>query len=556
MNSYVIGLDFGTDSVRALLVNTSNGDEIANSVYKYDMWSKGLFCEPKINQYRQHPSDHFIGLEHTIKEVIFKSKIKPDNIKAISIDTTGSSPIAVSKDGTALAFKKGFENNPNAMVVLWKDHTAVAEAEEINQLANEKNEINYLKFSGGIYSSEWFWAKILHIIRVDINLKRSAYSWMEHCDYLTFSIIEDSTLSSFKRSRCAAGHKAMWHESWNGLPDKSFLNSLDPYLSNLRDRLYKKTFSSDYAAGNLSSKWANTLGLSPKTIVGVGTFDAHSGAIGARIENETLVKVMGTSTCDIMIGSSKYLNKKVVSGICGQVEDSVIPGYYGLEAGQSAFGDYLAWFKKIIEWPLKNTLNKTSNLNEDQKKELFSMYEDNLLVDLTHAASKLEEDFAVPVSLDWINGRRTPYANQNLKAAFSNLTLGSGAPEIFLSLIYAICFGSKKIIERFSEEGLKIKKVIGVGGIAKKSPFIMQTMANVLDIPISICLSEQTPALGTAISASVASGIYKTIPEAIKIMGSDFEKVYYPEKNKVERLKKMYINYHQLSMVTENELKN
>ena len=556
MNSYVIGLDFGTDSVRALLVNTSNGDEIANSVYKYDMWSKGLFCEPKINQYRQHPSDHFIGLEHTIKEVIFKSKIKPDNIKAISIDTTGSSPIAVSKDGTALAFKKGFENNPNAMVVLWKDHTAVAEAEEINQLANEKNEINYLKFSGGIYSSEWFWAKILHIIRVDINLKRSAYSWMEHCDYLTFSIIEDSTLSSFKRSRCAAGHKAMWHESWNGLPDKSFLNSLDPYLSNLRDRLYKKTFSSDYAAGNLSSKWANTLGLSPKTIVGVGTFDAHSGAIGARIENETLVKVMGTSTCDIMIGSSKYLNKKVVSGICGQVEDSVIPGYYGLEAGQSAFGDYLAWFKKIIEWPLKNTLNKTSNLNEDQKKELFSIYEDNLLVDLTHAASKLEEDFAVPVSLDWINGRRTPYANQNLKAAFSNLTLGSGAPEIFLSLIYAICFGSKKIVERFSEEGLKIKKVIGVGGIAKKSPFIMQTMANVLDIPISICLSEQTPALGAAISASVASGIYKTIPEAIKIMGSDFEKVYYPEKNKVERLKKMYINYHQLSMVTENELKN
>ena len=556
MNSYVIGLDFGTDSVRAILVNTSNGEEIANSVYKYDKWSKGLFCEPKTNQYRQHPSDHFIGLKHTIKEIIFKSKIKPDNIKAISIDTTGSSPIAVSKDGTALAFKKDFENNPNAMVVLWKDHTAVAEAEEINQLANEKNEINYLKFSGGIYSSEWFWAKILHIIRVDRNLKKSAYSWMEHCDYLTFSIIEDSTLSSFKRSRCAAGHKAMWHESWDGLPDKSFLNSLDPYLSNLRDRLYKKTFSSDCAAGNLSSKWANTLGLSPKTIVGVGTFDAHSGAIGARIENETLVKVMGTSTCDIMIGSSKYLNKKVVSGICGQVEDSVIPGYYGLEAGQSAFGDYLAWFKKIIEWPLKNTLNKTSNLNEDQKKELFSIYEDNLLVDLTHAASKLEEDFAVPVSLDWINGRRTPYANQNLKASFSNLTLGSGAPEIFLSLIYSICFGSKKIIERFSEEGLKIKKVIGVGGIAKKSPFIMQTMANVLDIPISICLSEQTPALGAAISASVASGIYKTIPEAIKIMGSDFEKVYYPEKNKVERLKKMYINYNQLSMVTENELKN
>ena len=556
MNSYVIGLDFGTDSVRALIVDTSNGEELANSVYNYEKWSKGLFCNPKINQFRQHPSDHFKGIENTIKEVISISKVNTDDVKALTIDTTGSSPIAITNEGKALVFEEGFENNPNAMVILWKDHTALFEANEINDLVKKEKKLDYLKFSGGIYSSEWFWAKILHIIRIDKDVKKYAYSWMEHCDFITFSLIEDKNLSNFKRSRCAAGHKAMWHESWGGLPDKLFLSSLDPYLSGLRDRLYKETFTSDYAAGNLSIEWAKKLGLNTQTIVGVGTFDAHAGALGAKVVDQTLVKVMGTSTCDIMISRSPSMSKKVISGICGQVDGSVIPGCYGLEAGQSAFGDLLAWFKKIIEWPLENTLKKISSIDEKQKKQLIRKIKDNLLKDLTDSASKLNDDNAIPTALDWINGRRTPYANQNLKAAFSNLTLGSGAREIFLSLVFAICFGSKKIIDRLEDEGLKIKKIIGVGGIARKSPFIMQTLSNVLDLPVEVCRSYQTPALGAAICASVASGIHKSIPDAITVMGSDFDKVYYPESEKVIRLNEMFLKYEQLSRVVEDELNN
>lgn len=553
MNSYVIGVDFGTDSVRALLVDSISGEELEDSVCIYDKWSKGMFCEPKKNQFRQHPSDHLIGLENSVKELISKSKINPDQVKALSIDTTGSSPIAVNEKGNALVFEKGFENNPNAMVILWKDHTATKEANEINDLVAKHN-LKYLKYSGGIYSSEWFWAKILHIIRIDESVKDSAYSWMEHCDYLTFNLIEESNVLNFKRSRCAAGHKAMWHKSWNGLPSKEFLNSLDPYLGNLRDKLYNETYSSDCAAGNLCGKWAKKLGLNTKTIIGVGTFDAHAAAIGAKVDKNILVKVMGTSTCDITIGDSKLLSKKVVRGICGQVDGSVIPGYYGLEAGQSAFGDFLAWFKKILQWPLENILIKIDSIDNIQKNQIISICEERLIEELTDAASKIKDDSGIPNSLDWINGRRTPDANQNLKAALSNLTLGSGSPEIFLSLIYSICFGSKKIIDRFEEEGVGIMKIIGVGGVARKSPFIMQTLSNVLDLPVSICKSDQTSALGTAIFAAVASGIYKTIPDAIKIMGSKSDIIYFPEKSEVLRLKILYNKYNQFSRFIEDQL--
>ncbi len=553
MNSYVIGIDFGTDSVRALLVDSISGEELEDSVSIYDKWSKGMFCKPKKNQFRQHPSDHLIGLENCVKELISKSKINPDQVKALSIDTTGSSPIPVNEEGNALVFEKGFENNPNAMVILWKDHSAIKEAKEINDLVAKHN-LEYLKYSGGVYSSEWFWAKILHIIRIDESVMNSAYSWMEHCDYLTFNLIEESNLSNFKRSRCAAGHKAMWHKSWNGLPSKEFLNSLDPYLGNLRDNLYNETYSSDYAAGSLCGKWAKKLGLNTKTIIGVGTFDAHAAAIGAKVDKNFLVKVMGTSTCDITIGDSKLLSKKVVRGICGQVDGSVIPGYYGLEAGQSAFGDFLAWFKEILQWPLENILKKIDSIDNIQKNQIISICEEKLIEELTDAASKIKDDSGIPNSLDWINGRRTPDANQNLKAALSNLTLGSGSPEIFLSLIYSICFGSKKIIDRFELEGVEIKKIIGVGGIARKSPFIMQTLSNVLDLPVSICKSDQTSALGTAIFAAVSSGIYKSIHDAIKIMGSKSDIIYFPEKSEVLRLKILYNKYNQFSRFIEDQL--
>lgn len=556
MKKYVIGLDYGTDSVRAVLIDTENGAELATSVSYYKRWKEGKFCKPQENQFRQHPLDHIEGLEKTISTVVKESGVAPENIASICIDTTGSSPLPVNKEGIALSLLPEFSENPNAMMVLWKDHTSIGEAEEINHLARNWGGEDYTKFEGGIYSSEWFWAKILHINREDEAVKNAAYSWMEHCDYLTFLLSDNKDLATFKRSRCAAGHKAMWHESWDGLPSKEFLGQLDSSLAELRDRLYDKTYTSDEVAGNLNGEWATKLGLTTNTVIAVGTFDAHSGAVGAKVEENTLIRIMGTSTCDIMVAPNEIIGDKTVKGICGQVDGSVIPGLMGLEAGQSAFGDVLAWYKDILTWPTHNILMNSNVIDENQKQLLKEEIENNLIRNLTLEAEKIPLSEVVPVALDWINGRRTPDANQELKMAISNLSLGTKAPHIFKALVNAICFGAKKIVDRFEEEGVKIEKVIGIGGVARKSPFIMQTLANVLNMPIVVAASDQAPALGAAIYAAVAAGIYPTVQEASQKMGSDFEAEYFPQAEKVEKYAEFMKQYQILADFTENNIKS
>ena len=556
MKKYVIGLDYGSDSVRAVLIDTDNGEELASEVHLYSRWKNNNYCNASLNQFRQHPLDHIEGLEITIKSILNQCEVDADLIKGICIDTTGSSPIPVNKDGIPLALTKGFEENPNAMMVLWKDHTAIEEANEINNLAENWGGINFTKYEGGIYSSEWFWAKILHVIREDEAVKKAAHSWMEHCDLITYLLVENKDLKSFKRSRCAAGHKAMWHKDWNGLPPQEFLNQLDPYLGALRNNLFEDTYTSNEVAGTLSAQWSKKLGLSPSTVVAVGTFDAHAGAVGAKIEEHALVRVMGTSTCDIMVASKEYIGSKTVRGICGQVDGSVIPGLVGLEAGQSAFGDLLAWFKNMLSWPINNLVLSSDLLSKDQKTQLKEEIESNFISVLSEQAENIPLSESIPTALDWINGRRTPDANQELKAAMSNLSLGTKAPHIFKALVNAICFGAKKIVERFEDEGVAIHSVIGIGGVARKSPFIMQTLANVLNKPIKIAVSDQTPALGAAIYAAVAAGIYPTVIEASQNMGSDFEAIYYPEKEKVDTYNQLMQSYNELSAFVEDITNN
>lgn len=552
MSNYVIGLDYGTDSVRAVLLNAEKGQEVASEIYFYPRWKLQQYCNPSLNQFRQHPLDHIEGLEHTIKAVISRSGIDGSAVKGICVDTTGSSPIAVTEDGTPLALIPGFENNPNAMVILWKDHTAIQEAGEINELARNWGGVDFTKYEGGIYSSEWFWAKITHVIREDDAVKNAAYSWMEHCDLITYILTGQNDLRSFKRSRCAAGHKAMWHESWGGLPSQDFLSRLDPYLAQLRGRLYDETYTSDEVAGNLSPEWAERLGLRESTVIAVGTFDAHSGAVGAKIDKNTLVKVMGTSTCDIIVSDHENVGGKTVRGICGQVDGSVIPNMIGLEAGQSAFGDLLAWFKDVLSWPLDNLVLKSELISEELKEKLREEAEYNFIRLLSEEAEKIPLQDSIPVALDWVNGRRTPDANQKLKSAISNLSLGTKAPHIFKALVNAICFGSKEIVTRFEEEGVKIESVIGIGGVARKSPFIMQTLANVLNKPIKVASSDEAPALGAAIYAAVAAGIYPNVIEASKRLGSDFEAEYHPEKDQVELYEQLMTEYKQLGAFAES----
>ncbi len=550
-HSYVIGLDFGTDSVRSVLIDAATGAEAGSRVAWYPRWQSGAYCEPAANQFRQHPLDHLEAMTASITELLAAAEAPPAAVKAICVDTTGSSPVPLDREGRPLAFHDAFAANPNAMMVLWKDHTAIAEADEVNRVARSWGGEDFTKYEGGIYSSEWFWAKILHIVRNDPEVRASAWTWMEHCDLMPYLLCGSPPLHTFKRSRCAAGHKAMWHPSWGGLPPKDFLNRFDPYLGDLRERLYDKTYTSDEVAGTLSPDWAERLGLTTGTVIAVGTFDAHAGAVGAQIGENTLVRVMGTSTCDIIVSSNPELDERTVRGICGQVEGSVIPQLMGLEAGQSAFGDVLAWFKGVILEPLYEALPESKILPAETRKQLLAELEDTLIARLSAQAESLPVDEHMPVALDWINGRRTPDADQSLKAAIMGLNLGTGAVHIFKALVEAICFGSRKIVDRFEQEGVVIREVVGIGGVAKKNAFVMQTLANVLDRPIKVAVSEQAPALGAAMYAAVAGGLHPDVSAAQKAMGSGFEKTYFPEAEKVPVYEQLYQRYSKLAGFVE-----
>jgi L-ribulokinase len=553
MAKYTIGLDYGTDSVRSLVVNVETGEEVASAVFHYPRWEKGMYCDASENRFRQHPGDYLKGLEFTIVEALKQAPAGvAENVVGISVDTTGSTPVAVDEKGTPLSLTPGFEENPNAMFVLWKDHTAVKEAEEINTLS-KKWDIDFTKFEGGIYSSEWFWAKLLHVIREDAGVFRAAYSWVEHCDWIPAVLTGNTNPKTLKRSRCAAGHKAMWHEAFGGLPSEEFLTALDPMLAGLKDRLYKETFTCDVSAGKLTPEWAEKLGLSTDVVVGVGAFDAHLGAVGAEIEPYYLSKVMGTSTCDMLIAPMEEVGDKLVNGICGQVDGSIVPGMLGLEAGQSAFGDIYAWFKRVLEWPLKNILAESELLDEDTKQKLMNETSDKIIAKLSQEAAKIPIDESGIVALDWMNGRRTPDANQNLKGAIAGLNLGSDAPRIFRALVEATAFGSKAINDRFIAEGVRIDGVIALGGVAKKSPLVMQIVADVLDMPIKVARSEQACALGSAMAAAVAAGVYSSTSEAQKNMGGGIETEYHPIPENVEKYKVLYSKYKKFGKFIEFE---
>ncbi|MGN6339449.1 MAG: ribulokinase [Ginsengibacter sp.] len=551
---FVIGVDYGTDSVRSVIVNAMNGEEVASSVFAYPRWKQGLYCDPSKNQFRQHPLDYVEGLEKTIKECVEKAgKEVAEKIVAISVDTTGSSPVAVDTTGTPLALLPSFQENPNAMFILWKDHTAVKEAGEINEKAKEFD-TNYLQYVGGIYSSEWFWAKLLHILREDENVRAACYSWVEHCDWIPFLLTGGTDVKDMKRGVCSAGHKALWAEAFGGFPPDKFFNAIDPLLNNFTSRLFTKTYTADQAAGPLSEEWAQRLGLPKDVIVGVGAMDAHMGAVGGQIEPYYLSKVMGTSTCDMLVAPAEEVHEKLVEGICGQVPGSVIPGMIGMEAGQSAFGDTYAWFKNLMSWPF-GLLRESKIIDEEKINELIDEATHKIIVRLSEEAEQLQLNENDELSVDWLNGRRTPDANQLLKAAVTGLSLGTDAPRFFKALVEGTCFGAKAIVERFVQQGVEVKGLIGIGGVAKKSSYIMQTMADVMDMPIKIHRSEQTCAAGAAMFAATAAGIYDKVEDAMKAMGRGFDKEYFPNKEKVSIYQKRYQKYLELGKFIEQQTK-
>lgn len=541
-NTFTIGVDFGTDSVRALVVNTQSGECIGSGVHFYKRWGQGRFCDPLVSQFRQHPLDYLEGLEASVTQALSGlGDREKAGIAGISVDTTGSTPVAVDENGTPLSLLPGLEENPNAMFVLWKDHTANLEAQQINALAHHWN-IDYTKYVGGIYSSEWYWAKILHILREDEEVRRKAWSWVEHCDWISAVLTGNTNPLVLKRSRCAAGHKAMWHEEFEGLPSEEFLSKLDPLLSGLRERLFRNTYTSDIPMGKISGEWAAKLGIPEEVVIGVGAFDCHMGAVGAEIQPYDFVRVMGTSTCDMLIAPNEEIGHLLIKGICGQVDGSIVPGMLGMEAGQSAYGDYYAWFQQMITEPVRELLGENAADELAQK----------LIPYLGKQAALLPVSDNDPVATDWINGRRTPDANHGLKAGFTGLSLGTDAVGFFKMIVEATAFGSRAIVERFLQEGVPIKQVIAIGGVAKKSPFVMQTLCDVLNMPIKVASSDQACALGAAMNASVAAGIHPHISAAQKAMGSGFDASYEPRAAYVEVYRKLYEKYQKIGKFIEN----
>jgi len=532
MARYAIGLDYGTNSVRTLIVNAANGGEVATSVWTYEHGTEGVILSNDPNLARQHPADYLKGFEITVKQALAQARrrvktFRPDQIIGIGVDTTGSTPLPVDANGEPLAFRKEFGKHPAAMAWLWKDHTGVAEAEEITALAARMRP-QYLGKCGGTYSSEWFFSKVLHCLRTSPKVFDAAHTWVEIADWIPAALTATEAPGKLTVGICAAGHKAMYNDAWGGYPDSEFLGELDSKLGKLRARLRPKAYNISKAVGHLTSGWAKKTGLPGGIPVAVGAFDAHLGAVGAGIAPGTLVKIIGTSTCDMMVSPLKS-KLPDIPGLCGIVPESILPGYYGLEAGQSAVGDIFNWFVNYVQPGGAKAGSHGA---------------------LTAAAAKLEPGESGLLALDWNNGNRTILVDQRLTGLLLGQTLYTRPGEIYRALVEATAFGALAIMNRFEEYGIKVNQVINCGGIAEKNPLVMQIYADVTGRPMKISRSAQTPALGAAMAGAVVAGPkaggYAKFAAAQKAMSGLKAMVYQPNKKAHAVYQELYALYKQL----------
>ena len=535
MKKYALGLDFGTNSCRSLIVDLDDGREVAGHVVAYPSGKEGVLLDPKDpNVARQNPADYSSVLEKAVREAIAQAaESNPDfqgqSIIGIGVDTTGSSPMPVARDGRPLSLSHGFEDNLDAMVWLWKDHSSHEEAARITERAAEMRP-HFLSKIGGIYSSEWFWSKIFHCLNTSPEVFRSTYSFVEICDYIPALLTGNTDPAFMVRSVCAAGHKAMYSDTWGGLPDKEFLSSLHPELGELRDRLYDKALASDQLAGSLSNEWAEKLGIQPGTAVAVGAFDAHMGAVGAGVKEGTLVKILGTSTCDIMV-SPYQKGFDDIPGVCGIVDGSVLPGYYGIEAGQSAVGDIFLWFVQTL---VPDSYGRTAD-------EKFKALEKE--------ASRQKPGEHGLLALDWNNGNRTILVDVRLSGLLLGQTLHTQAHEIYRALIEATAFGALTIINRIEDYGVKVEEIVNCGGLAAKNSFLMKIYADITGRPMKVSRSDQTCALGAALFGAVAAGEersgFKTV-EAVQKATTGIKEVYEPDVGNHRIYQKIFGLYSQI----------
>ena len=536
MNRCALGLDFGTNSVRAVIVDLTDGRELSSQVYDYPSGEAGILLDrADPNCARQNPRDYVNGIQEVVTGALEQARgaeagFDPKDIIGIGVDTTGSTPMAVDAKGTPLAMAPEFKDNLNAMAWLWKDHTSHAEAAKITEAAARLRP-QYLAKCGGTYSSEWFWSKALHLKNTAPEVFAAMHSYVECCDYIPALLSGDTRPGHLVPGVCAAGHKAMYCEAWGGLPDQEFLAAVDPALADLRDRLYDQAVPADRLAGRLSEAWARDLGLRPGTAVAVGAFDAHMGAVGAGIGEGILVKILGTSTCDMMVMENTR-ELKDIPGVCGIVDGSILPGYYGIEAGQSAVGDiFLWWVNHMVP-------------------EKYGATPDKKFAALAERAARQQPGEHGLLALDWNNGNRCILVDVRLSGLLIGQTLHTEAHEVYRALIEATAFGALTIINRLEEYGVPVREVVNCGGLAAKNPFLMQVYADILGRPMKVSRSDQTCAVGAAIFGAVAAGEeaggFATVPQAQQAVCGVGDAVYAPNPAPREVYAEIYDLYRQL----------
>jgi L-ribulokinase len=529
-SSFAVGLDYGTQSVRALVVDVETGKEVGTGVFSYPSGREGIFVDPeRPNLARQAPRDYLDGLEASVGAALADAQshdeFRPEAVGGLGVDTTGSTPIPVDETGVPLSFHEQFEDHLAAKAWLWKDHTGHAEADEITETA-EALRPEYLAKCGGTYSSEWYWSKLLHCRRVAPEVFKAAHTWVEHVDWMPAVLTGTDHPDELKRGICAAGHKAMYNDDWGGYPDEEFLAELDEGLAEVRRTLPDEAYNASEAAGTLTEEWAGRLGLPAGIPVAVGAFDAHLGAVGAGIEPGTLVKIIGTSTCDLMLAPMDR-DLPDIPGLCGIVPESVLPGHYGLEAGQSAVGDIFNWFVDVV---------KPDGMGHDE---------------LTERAADLKPGTSGLIALDWHNGNRTVLVDQRLTGGIIGQTLHTTPAEMYRAYVEATAFGARVIMERFEEYDVNVDRIVNCGGISVKNRMVMQIYADVLGRPQHVSRSAQTPALGSAIAGSVVAGPedggHATFDEGIAAMTGTKETVFEPipeHQDIYDRLYRLYRRLH------------
>ena len=533
MRKYVAGADFGSDSVRVVFADAKSGETVSQGVSYYPRWAKGLYCDPEKNQFRQHPADYIEAFADAFAQAMQGAgEEAAERLCAIGFDCTGSTPAPVNAEGVPLALLPEFAENPNAMFHLWKDHTAQAEAQEINEVFSA-GPVDYLKYQG-IYQSEWFWAKVLHTTRTDKKVAEAAYTWVEHCDWMVALLTGNHDPANAYKDSCAAGHKLLWNSEFGGLPDAETLSKLDPFLAKVAERYPKEgPRPSTTAVGPICPEWAKRLGVREDVLIAGSSLDAHAGGVGAGASLHTLVKVVGTSAVDMTVEHRENFAGKDTKAYLGLAEDSIIPGYLGVEAGQAAFGDVYAWLRETLLWPVRE-IAKDEALAERLREQLLAEMERRI------DDGKIPEDL---VAIDWFNGRRYPVLNEGAKGALTGLTMGTSVPDLYRSLILSTLFGAKRMFDGYVEKGVEVERIVVVGGIAKKSSYIMQLMADLFDRPIMVAKETQMCAKGAAMFAAVAAGFYPDLPAAQQVFCEKYEANYFPNRENAKRYEGLFRKY-------------